>query len=150
MAFMKEQGTYELEELINVKSGLKFKRKVKIDKGGDDEWKFGDPTLPDGWRIKEHNWSSQIRQSFLSPCGASFNSRKGVMGFMIAQGSYTEADFDKVKSGLKFIRKDTLGTCKNEPEHTSLGSFLFTGTPIGEWQEEDPTVPAGWKVKNNN
>jgi len=139
MAFMEEKGTYGPEEFNIVRGGLKFKRKEKIDNGEDDEWKFGDPTLPDGWRIKEHIWSSQVRQSFLSPCGESFNSRKGVMGFMTEQGTYTEADFDKVKSGLKFVRKDTLEACKNEPELV----------PIGDWQEEDATVPPGWKVKNN-
>ena len=67
----------------------------------------GDRSLPEGWKIRSHQWWCQKRNShrihyeFLSPQNEFFKSRKAVVEHMTADGGYTVEQIDMVKNATQ-------------------------------------------------
>ena len=70
---MEEKGGYTEEDKekfsVVVKKGGAVRTTVR---NGEDAWKEGDPTLPDGWKIRNNYWGNIERQTFMSPSGKFF------------------------------------------------------------------------------
>ena len=66
-------------------------------------WKTGNATLPNGWKIKRHEYANQTVYFYMSPKGDIIKSRRAVLEYMFddEEGGYTEKDFLTVISGAK-------------------------------------------------
>ena len=64
-------------------------------------WKAGASSMPPGWRIKRHEYANQTVYFYMSPKGDIIKSRRGVIDYMLDDGSYAEKDFNIVIGGAK-------------------------------------------------
>ena len=64
-------------------------------------WKAGNPTLPQGWRMKKHEFANQTVWFYMSPTSEIIKSRRGVIEHMFDEGGYTDKDFSIVINGGK-------------------------------------------------
>ena len=114
---MREQGGWSNEDIELMQSKLKIR------------WTDDDPTIPYGWKTR----TSQIKtkagmtdmQWFLSPEGKMFRGRKSVLKYIQA---------DPSKFDPEDIRK-----FKSVPTQNKKFSADY------KWNENDPTIPDGWK-----
>jgi len=118
---MVKDGAYRQEDIEMMKVGAKSKR----NRGKD--FTEGDPTVPPGWKIRIN---AQMKESFRSPSGVFFHSRQTVLDHIIKEG-YPQVYIDKVRSKIPLGRK------KRRKKNTA----------DVKWIENDPTVPANWKMR---
>jgi len=118
---MVKDGAYRQEDIEMMKVGAKSKR----NRGKD--FTEGDPSVPPGWKIRIN---AQMKESFRSPTGVFFHSRQTVLDQIIKEG-YPQVYIDKVRSKIPIGRK------KRRKKNTA----------DVKWIENDPTVPANWKMR---
>ena len=121
------------------KSAIEFMENSDADYGEDDInimkeelrgilWTEDDPTAPMGWKSRV----TQIRtktgvtemQWFLSPEGKMFRGRKSALKFM---------------ESMKYYSKEDIRNFKSKPTSEKKFSKDY------DWNEDDPTIPPGWK-----
>jgi len=115
--WMREQGNWSTEDIELMQSKLKIR------------WTEDDPTIPAGWKTR----TSQIKtkagltdmQWFLSPTGKMFRGRKSVLKHIQANPD----NFDP----------EDIRNFKSVPTQNKKFSAEY------DWNDNDPTVPLGWK-----
>ena len=68
-------------------------------------WKVCPSSLPSGWKTRTLYWTDREKHFYQDPEGKTFTSRKSVIAFMEASGSYSETDLNKVRKGINKKRK---------------------------------------------
>ena len=112
--------------------------------------------MPDGWKIRSHQWWCQKRNShrihyeFLSPDNEFFKSRKAVVEHMTASGVYTPEQIEMVK------QQATIITDRSIKKKVSAGGGggptrqdLSPCNPLIGWKTGNTTLPIGWKIKRH-
>merc|ERR1740131_22670 len=108
---------------------MKVGSKNKRNRGKD--FKGGDPSVPPGWRIRIN---AQQKESFRSPSGVFFHSRQKMYDFLLGEGKTDSIMLEIVKSKIQ-----NTGRKKRNPRRKGLSEAV--------WVDNDPTVPAGWKLR---
>ena len=112
---MTQSGIYTAEQIDTVKqqatiiTDRSIKKKAQATPSRQDlspcnpliGWKTGNTTLPNGWKIKRHEYANQTVYFYMSPKGDIIKSRRAVIEHMFDDGSYSEKDFYTVISGAK-------------------------------------------------
>ena len=112
---MTQSGVYTAEQIDTVKqqatiiTDRSIKKKAQAAPSRQDlspcnpliGWKTGNTTLPNGWKIKRHEYANQTVYFYMSPKGDIIKSRRAVIEHMFEDGSYVEKDFYTVISGAK-------------------------------------------------
>merc|ERR1719336_1713826 len=143
---MMAAGTYDPEDIVKMTKGLN----VLLNVG--DEWKEGDKSLPDGWKIRSHQWWCQKRNShrihyeFLSPHNEFFKSRKAVVEHMTQSGVYTAEQIDTVKQQATIITDRSI---KKKAQATPTRQDLSPCNPLIGWKTGNTTLPNAWKIKRH-
>ena len=110
--------------------------------------------MPDGWKIRSHQWWCQKRNShrihyeFLSPDNEFFKSRKAVVEHMNASGVYTAEQIEMVKQQATIITDRSI----KKKVATSSGPTrqdLSPCNPLIGWKTGNTTLPIGWKIKRH-
>ena len=110
--------------------------------------------MPDGWKIRSHQWWCQKRNShrihyeFLSPDNEFFKSRKAVVEHMNASGVYTPEQIEMVKQQATIITDRSIKkkvTTSNGPSRQDLSPC----NPLIGWKTGNTTLPIGWKIKRH-
>ena len=68
-------------------------------------WKVCPSSLPSGWKTRTLYWTDREKHFYQDPEGKTFTSRKSVIAFMEASGTYSETDLNKVRKGMNRKRK---------------------------------------------
>merc|ERR1712088_1017352 len=148
---MMAAGTYDPEDIVKMTKGLN----VLLNVG--DEWKEGDKSLPDGWKIRSHQWWCQKRNShrihyeFLSPHNEFFKSRKAVVEHMMQNGVYTEEQIETVRQQTTIIT-DRSGKQKKGVTAGVGGVAKEVSSPCNPligWKAGNSSLPPGWKIKRH-
>merc|ERR1719430_952266 len=147
---MMAAGTYDPEDIVKMTKGLN----VLLNVG--DEWKEGDKSLPDGWKIRSHQWWCQKRNShrihyeFLSPHNEFFKSRKAVVEHMMQNGVYTEEQIETVRQQTTIIT-DRSGKQKKGVTGGvgGVAKDVSPCNPLIGWKAGNSTLPSGWKIKRH-
>jgi hypothetical protein len=111
-----------------------------------------DPSLPAGWKTRQHFRDGQANKMdtyFLAPDGTQFRSKWKVVEFMESSGSYCQTEIDWVKSSISTARPDScmVGSSGNSAAAAAAAAAKERSDKLRrEWKDDDPTVPAGWKV----
>merc|ERR1712039_436950 len=84
---------------------LESKKEQKSTKGSEIVWKVCMQTLPSGWKTRTLYWTDREKHFYQDPEGKTFTSRKSVIAFMEACGTYSETDLNKVRKGMNKKRK---------------------------------------------
>ena len=114
----------------------------------------GDKSLPEGWKIRSHQWWCQKRNShrihyeFLSPDNEFFKSRKAVVEHMTSSGLYTAEQIETVKQQATIITDRTI---KKKPAAAAgpTRQDLSPCNPLIGWKTGNTTLPNGWKIKRH-
>jgi hypothetical protein len=138
----------------------------------------GDKSLPDGWKIRSHQWWCQKRNShrihyeFLSPQNEFFKSRKAVVEHMTHAGLYTRqqiemarlqttpgsaaAAADKSKplaAAASFSAAAGNAAATNRLSAASGGALEADGDaadqPANVWKIGSSSLPPGWRLKRH-
>ena len=99
-----------------------------------------DPSLPAGWKTRQHYREGQLSKVdtyYMAPDGSQFRSKWKVVEYMEASGAYCQEDIDWVKNSITTPKPDSSSVAVIKERSDKLKR---------EWKEDDPTVPAGWKV----
>merc|ERR550517_2387459 len=148
---MMAAGTYDPEDIVEMTKGLN----VLLNVG--DEWKEGDKSLPEGWKIRSHQWWCQKRNShrihyeFLSPHNEFFKSRKAVVEHMMQNGVYTEEQIETVRQQTTIIT-DRSGKQKKGVTAGVGGVAKEVSSPCNPligWKAGNSSLPPGWKIKRH-
>ena len=113
----------------------------------------GDKSLPEGWKIRSHQWWCQKRNShrihyeFLSPQNEFFKSRKAVVEHMTADGNYTQDQIEMVRLQTapatdKNGKKKPAGTTPQRQDNSPCN-------PLIGWKTGNATLPPAWKIKRH-
>ena len=103
-----------------------------------------DPGMPAGWKTRQHYRDGQLSKLetlYMAPDGAQFRSKWKVVEYMESAGVYCQEEIDMVKNSIT--------TPKPDSSSSSVGPTVIkerTDKLKREWKDDDPTVPAGWKV----
>merc|ERR1719470_263508 len=65
----------------------------------DVTWILGDPTVPDGWRVKEAVQHGKTFKMLLSPQGLSFRNRRQAVSYMV-KNNFSPEETDEIRSTL--------------------------------------------------
>eukprot|EP00092_Neocalanus_flemingeri_P004097 GFUD01004409.1.p1 GENE.GFUD01004409.1~~GFUD01004409.1.p1 ORF type:complete len:1441 (+),score=264.42 GFUD01004409.1:78-4400(+) len=110
---------YSAEDIETMKKGLRNKTKF--------DWESGRDGVPAGWKTREKLSSDgKVRIFYLSPGGISFPCRLAAYEHMVKDGAYNLEDIEMMKIGAKSKR--------------NRGK---------DFNEGDPSVPPGWKIRIN-
>jgi len=162
---MMTEGTYDPADIVKMTKGLN----VLLNVG--DEWKEGDKSLPEGWKIRSHQWWCQKRNShrihyeFLSPLNEFFKSRKAVVEHMTQSGAYTDGQIDLVRMQTTIVhtpkapKKTTIGVNNNSSGERTITTSIAGGgptradlspsNPLIGWKTGNATLPPNWKIKRH-
>lgn len=160
---MMTEGTYDPADIVKMTKGLN----VLLNVG--DEWKEGDKSLPEGWKIRSHQWWCQKRNShrihyeFLSPLNEFFKSRKSVVEHMSQSGAYTPQQIEMVRNAqtaavpaTKPLPKKAGGVNNNNTVDRTVTipsgptrADLSPCNPLIGWKTGNSTLPIGWKIKRH-
>ena len=99
----------------------------KMESGFKIQWIDNDPSIPVGWKTRTTDMKTKNgvipMQWFLSPEGKMFRGKKSAIEFITNSGKYSKEDIRKFR-------------CSGEtPTKTQY-----------DWDENDPSVPSGWKT----
>ena len=116
----------------------------------------GDKSLPDGWKIRSHQWWCQKRNShrihyeFLSPHNEFFKSRKAVVEHMMQNGVYTEEQIETVRQQTTIIT-DRSGKQKKGVTGGvgGVAKDVSPCNPLIGWKAGNSSLPPGWKIKRH-
>jgi len=142
---MMQAGTYDPDDIVKMTKGLN----VLLNVG--DEWKEGDKSLPEGWKIRSHQWWCQKRNShrihyeFLSPLNEFFKSRKAVVEHMTQSGSYSQHQIEMVKQQTTIVTDRSTKKRPAAPTRQDLSPC----NPLIGWKAGNSSLPAGWKIKRH-
>merc|ERR1719410_1584505 len=142
---MMQAGTYSSEDILKMTKGLN----VLLNVG--DEWKEGDKSLPEGWKIRSHQWWCQKRNShrihyeFLSPLNEFFKSRKAVVEHMTQSGTYSQHQIEMVKQQTTIVTDRSNKKKVAAPTRQDLSPC----NPLIGWKAGNSSLPAGWKIKRH-
>ena len=98
-----------------------------------------DPTLPAEWKMRQHfrdGQMSKVDTYYMAPDGTQFRSKWKVVEYMEASGAYCKEEVDWVRNSITTPKPDSSVTVIKERSDKLKR----------EWKDDDPTVPAGWKV----
>ena len=98
-----------------------------------------DPSMPSGWKTRQHFRDGQLSKVdtyYMAPDGAQFRSKWKVVEYMESAGVYCQEEIDMVKNSITTPKPDSSVSVIKER----------TDKLKREWKDDDPTVPAGWKV----
>ena len=120
----------------------------------------GDKSLPDGWKIRSHQWWCQKRNShrihyeFLSPQNEFFKSRKAVVEHMTHDGNYTQDQIEMVRLQTTPAATAAAGggggsTGGKKKPATPLRQDNSPTNPLIGWKAGNSTLPPGWKIKRH-
>jgi len=146
---MMAAGTYDPEHIVKMTKGLN----VLLNVG--DEWKEGDKSLPDGWKIRSHQWWCQKRNShrihyeFLSPQNEFFKSRKAVVEHMMQNGVYSEEQIETVRQQTTIITERTAKQRKGNGSAAGVVKDALPSNPLIGWKAGNSSLPPGWKIKRH-
>ncbi len=109
--YMEASGSYCQEEIDWVKSSIttaKPDSSVTVIKERSDklkrEWKDDDPTVPVDWKVAWTTTSdNRAKIAFMSPDKKIFHSRKSALQHMLAAGTYSQLDIEKMTKGLNVL-----------------------------------------------
>jgi len=83
----------------------------------DSSWVLGDPTVPDGWRVKDSVQHGKNKKVLLSPQGLSFGNRRQAISYMTKQ-NFPQEKIDEIRQ-----------------------------TMVHDGWKEDPLLPLYWRYK---
>eukprot|EP00091_Calanus_sinicus_P009154 TRINITY_DN21582_c0_g1_i1.p2 TRINITY_DN21582_c0_g1~~TRINITY_DN21582_c0_g1_i1.p2 ORF type:complete len:174 (+),score=42.89 TRINITY_DN21582_c0_g1_i1:65-586(+) len=124
-----------------------------------DVWIDNDPSVPKGWstKLRKNGPTRALRRIFRDPSGKIFDSRRQALNNMIQKNTYTEEEIRIMESCYNTVHQVET---QNEPEPSlgfespDNGVINFLSDPVAEnkteWNENDPSLPKGWKSKEHN
>merc|ERR1719400_604119 len=109
-----------------VKASLGGARKRRKKRVGDDDWVLGDPSLPSGWKIRLVDCSDGHAVTFLqSPQGVKLKGRRAGLAHCLKNpGLFGQEDVELMRDSLNIVSKVTEA-----------------------WEDNDPSLPPGWRIK---
>ena len=109
-----------------VKASLGSARKRRKRRVGDDDWVEGDPSLPRGWKIRLVDCSDGHAVTFLqTPQGVKLKGRRAGLAHVLKNpGLFGQEDVELMRDSLNIVSKVTEA-----------------------WEDNDPSLPPGWRIK---
>lgn len=130
-------------------NGIAQNRITTTTTGRTTEAWIDDPTLPAGWKTRQHfreqsplSSGNKIDTYYMSPEGRQFRSKWRIVEFMEASGTYCKEEIEWVKGAIQTPRpaEPLRGTVQQQPPKERSDKLKRN------WKEDDPTVPKGWKI----
>lgn len=113
-----------------------------------------DPSLPADWKIRQQirdtgGGINRIDTVYMAPDGSQFRSKWKVVEYMESSNAYCKAEIDWVRNSITTPRPDSSGVAPTPPPPPAPAAPVVkerSDKLKREWKDDDPTVPAGWKV----
>jgi len=124
-------------------------RITTVTTGRTTEAWIDDPTLPAGWKTRQHfreqsplSSGNKIDTYYMSPEGRQFRSKWRIVEFMETSGTYCKEEIEWVKGAIQTPRpaEPLRGAVLPQPPKERSDKLKRN------WKEDDPTVPKGWKI----
>ena len=111
-------------ELVRASLGPARKRRKR--RVGEDDWVEGDPSLPVNWKIRLVDCSDGHAVTFLqTPQGVKLKGRRAGLAHVLKNpGLFSQEDADLMRDSLNIVSKVTEA-----------------------WEDNDPSLPPGWRIK---
>merc|ERR1719266_1328538 len=113
-------------QLELVRQSLGPARKRRKRRVGEDDWVERDPSLPANWKIRLVDCSDGHAVTFLqTPQGVKLKGRRAGLAHVLKNpGLFSQEDADLMRDSLNIVSKVTEA-----------------------WEDNDPSLPPGWRIK---
>ena len=113
-------------QLELVRQSLGPARKRRKRRVGEDDWVAGDPSLPSNWKIRLVDCSDGHAVTFLqTPQGVKLKGRRAGLAHVLKNpGLFSQEDVELMRDSLNIVSKVTEA-----------------------WEDNDPSLPPGWRIK---